>query len=176
MKTNTSINSTPFNTVRLTNLGRKIASFLAVLAFFGMSGRATLAQSPFLPKGAGSISVSGTALSRFSFTGTEAHLGQYRSYGEMQVRYNRDNSETAGSGIIVFEAANGDKLVGAVTLQTGANGAGEMTLSWRDSVRFSDGTVVSSSGSFSKSKPATETVPAKTKKTVVIAIIAILIG
>jgi hypothetical protein len=59
-----------------------------------------------------------------------------------------------GQGVAVIEAANGDLLVGVVTWQIDANGNGQTAFSWRDSVEFSDGTVVFTTGRFVKSRPA----------------------
>jgi hypothetical protein len=56
--------------------------------------------------------------------------------------------------VTVIEAANGDLIVGIVTWQIDADGNGEIAFSWRDSVEFSDGTVVSSTGRFTKLRPA----------------------
>jgi hypothetical protein len=69
-------------------------------------------------------------------------------------------------GVAVLAAADGDLIVGVVSCQVDASGAGQMHFSWRDSVEFSDGTVVSNTGRFQRKRPPG----------VVIAIIAILIG
>jgi len=68
-----------------------------------------------------------------------------------------------------MKAANGDLLVGVVEMAAGADTVGGMHFSWRDSVKFSDGTVVSSTGRFADPK-------GRPPGLVVIAIIAVLIG
>jgi hypothetical protein len=176
MNTKVSLNITLFATVRAISCFRAMGTTVALMALFGMSTGKTLAQSPFAPKGQGTISLSPQNAAPFAFSGTELHLGQYRSYGEMQIRSNNGAGALEGVGIVVFEAANGDRLVGQVTMQTGANNVGQMTFAWRDFVVFSNGTIVSSSGSFEKTKPSGTTVPVKTHGVVIIAIIAILIG
>ena len=58
---------------------------------------------------------------------------------------------------MVLTAANGDRLVGVVTWDIGAEQNESHTthihFSWRDSVTFSDGTVVSNSGRFVDNRP-----------------------
>jgi hypothetical protein len=74
-------------------------------------------------------------------------------------------------GVAVFKAANGDLLIGAVTWEVLA-GSGDFRtthihFSWRDSMEFSDGTVVFNTGHFVRARPP---------GLVVVAIISILIG
>ena len=88
----------------------------------------------------------------------------------------RADGPQAGTGVAVFETANGDRLVGVATLQTDAGGNGQIAFSWRDSVRFSNGTVVASTGQFARSRPSGAVSPIKTHLLVTVAIIAILIG
>ena len=76
-----------------------------------------------------------------------------------------------GEGVAVFEAANGDLLVGILTWNVdpavGDFSVGRMHFSWRDSVQLSDGTIISSSGRFVGDRPP---------GLVVISIIGILVG
>jgi hypothetical protein len=73
--------------------------------------------------------------------------------------------------VAVFDTANGDVLVGVVTWEVdpadGDFATSRVHFSWRDSVEFGDGTIVSSTGRFLHDRPP---------GLVVIAIIAILIG
>ena len=50
-------------------------------------------------------------------------------------------------------SANGDLLVGVATCTLNDDGTGELAFSWRDSVEFSDGSVVSSTGRFMRTRP-----------------------
>jgi hypothetical protein len=94
--------------------------------------------------------------SPFVLTGTAQHFGRFLCYGELE----------DGAGVAVLMAANGDLIVGVVTGEVDERGLGELHFSWRDSVEFSDGTVVRNTGRFARNRPPG----------VVIAIIAILIG
>ena len=84
-----------------------------------------------------------------------------------------DPGSLIGDGVVVFEAANGDQLVGAVSwdVDPAIDGDSQASLhfSWRDSVKFDDGTVVHSTGRFASAD-------GRPPGLVVIAIIAILIG
>jgi hypothetical protein len=85
------------------------------------------------------------------------------------------NDRFLGHGCLVFTVANGDLLVGVVEWDADAAVEAEsddlrtshIHFSWRDSVEFKGGTVISSTGHFAKSRPP---------GLVVIAIIAVLIG
>ena len=156
--------------------GQYLATMLVLLALFGVSARAAFAESPVKLKGEGAISLATQGPSPFFLSGTASHLGDYKCRGEMQLLTDKETGSQEGAGIAVFEAANGDRLVGVVTLQTDANGDGEIAFSWRDSVQFSDGTIVSSSGRFANSRPPGADSKVKTKKQPIIVIIAILIG
>ena len=73
-----------------------------------------------------------------------------------------------GTGVVVFQAADGDILVGNVAWEVAAGDefrASRIHFSWRDSVQFDDGTVVANTGRFVDDRPP---------GLVVIAIIAIL--
>jgi len=72
-----------------------------------------------------------------------------------------------GRRVAAFEAANGDVLVGLTTWEVDDSELGGLHFSWRDSVTFSDGTIVDSTGRFAASRPP---------GLVVIAIIAVFIG
>jgi hypothetical protein len=62
-----------------------------------------------------------------------------------------------GGGVVVFEAADGDLLVGAVewVIEPAIEGfrTSSIHFSWRDSVEFADGTDVASTGRFVDDRP-----------------------
>jgi len=107
----------------------------------------------------------------FTLEGNASHLGLFSAYGEADFVPGDEEDTLVGMGPVVFTAANGDTLVGIVTWDVGAADgdyrSSSMHFSWRDSVEFSDGTVVESTGRFITDRPP---------GLVVIAIIAILIG
>lgn len=119
----------------------------------------------------GLIDFTTEGISPFVLCGTATHLGRFTGYGEVEFLPGEEEGSLLGDGVVVFEAANGDLLVGVVTWEADAEEDGLRTsrvhFSWRDSVEFSDGTIVSNTGRFVKSRPP---------GLVVIAIIAILIG
>jgi len=107
----------------------------------------------------------------FTLAGEASHLGQFTSRGEVVFTPGEEPGTLVGNGVVVLTAANGDLLVGVVTWDVGAidsdfRSAG-IHFSWRDSVTFSDNTVVNSTGRFVTERPP---------GLVVIAIIAVLIG
>lgn len=107
----------------------------------------------------------------FVLNGEASHLGEFTSYGEVQFSPGEEPGSLVGEGVAVFQAANGDLLVGIVSWGVDAGSGGFRTsrihFSRRDSVQFSDGTVVSSTGRFLDSRPP---------GLVVLAIISVLIG
>ncbi|MBO0696900.1 MAG: hypothetical protein J2P46_00765 [Zavarzinella sp.] len=156
----------------LVNGVRRVIALVAVLTLSQVFPSTVFAESPVvLKKFEGAIDLTAPGPLPFVLTGTASHLGQFTSYGEVAFVPGEDPGSLLGEGVAVFQAANGDLLVGVVTWEVDA-GAGDfrttrMHFSWRDSVEFSDGTVVSSTGHFVDSRPP---------GLVVIAIIAILIG
>ena len=162
--------------IGFTILGRNSVMMIALLAFFGLFSRAAFAESPVKLQGEGAITLSPEGPSKFAFSGTASHLGKYKCHGEISLSPDALPGSQNGSGVAVFEAANGDLLVGVVTMDTDANGDGQIKFSWRDSVQFSDGTVVSNTGRFVESRPPGAFATIHTNLLVVIAIIAILIG
>ncbi len=107
-------------------------------------------------------------LSRFSMRGIASHLGRFHAIGEFVTPTN-PNEAFEATGVAAFRAANGDLLVGTVGIEADAEQLGNLTFHWRDSVQFSDGTIVDSSGRFANAED-------RPPGLVVIAIIAILIG
>ena len=115
----------------------------------------------------GRIDYAPNDVTTFTLEGTASHLGNFTAHGEIILEPGEEDDSFVGEGVVVFETANGDLLVGVTTWDVGGDELGGMHFSWRDSVTLSDGTVVSSTGRFLHDRPP---------GLVVIAIIAILIG
>jgi hypothetical protein len=148
----------------------KVVLFV-LLIVFGTTPRAVLAKSPVkLKKFVGAIDVTAGGVTPFTLSGTGSHLGKYTCYGEVEFLPGEEEGSLVGEGVAVFEAANGDLLVGAVSWDVDAGGdfrTSHIHFSWSDFVELSDGTIVPSTGRFVDDRPP---------GLVVIAIIAILIG
>jgi hypothetical protein len=147
-------------------------SLLALLTVFATTPQVALSKSPVKMKNfTGSIDLEAEGITPFTLQGTASHLGRFAAHGEIEFLPGEDAGSLVGEGVAVFEAANGDLLVAAVTWDVDAAEDGRATsaihFSWRDSVEFSDGTIVASTGRFVDDRPP---------GLVVIAIIAILIG
>jgi hypothetical protein len=143
-----------------------------LLTFFQVIPAGAFAQSPVKLKNfEGTIDFSTERTSSFTLEGTASHLGQFTAYGEVEFLPGEEEGSYVGDGVVVFEAANGDLLVGVVNWEVDAEDGDFRTshihFSWRDAVEFSDGTIVSNTGRFVDDRPP---------GLVVIAIIAILIG
>ena len=151
---------------------RRTIAAVVVVAFFARATAPAHGKSPVkLKKWQGEIeSVQPGGPREFTLEGNASHLGRFTAYGDIEFVPEADGSLT-GLGVVVFEAANGDLLVGEVMwdiLATGGNlRTSHIHFSWRDAVEFSDGLVVHNTGRFVKSRPP---------GLVVIAIIAVLIG
>jgi len=109
----------------------------------------------------------------FTLQGTEPHIGDYTARGEATFRPGDLEGTLIGEGVAVFETTDGDLLAGVLTWEAdgeeGGERASEMRFSWRDSVEFSDGTVVQSTGRFADAED-------RPPGLVVIAIIGIVVG
>ena len=132
---------------------RHAVALLTALAFVGLSADAAYGQSAVKLKGAGAIDLSTESTPTFAFSGTASHLGRYTCHGEIELHPGEKKGSMLGVGVADFEAANGDLLVGVVTCELDADGTGLLRFSWRDSVEFSDGTIVPSTGRFVDSRP-----------------------
>jgi hypothetical protein len=122
-----------------------------------------------LQKWSGDVDITASGPVPFTLAGQASHLGKFTAEGEVTFTPESDGS-LVGEGVVVFTAANGDLLVGVVDWEVAAGGNMRNTslgFHWQDSVEFSDGTMVHSTGRFVKDRPP---------GLVVIAIIAILIG
>ena len=158
--------------------GQRLALLLAFVIMLFLAAPVAKAQSKSDLKGLGTVQFSISGVSKFEVTGTESHLNQFTSKGELHFTPgSKPDGALNGSGVIVMHAANGDQLVGTVLLITDASGNGNIGFAWRDSVRLNDGTTAYSTGQFHKSLPDNMLKIVKAKHgLVVIAIIAILIG
>jgi hypothetical protein len=121
----------------------------------------------------GTVEFSPDKTTPFTLRGTEPHIGDYTARGEVTFRADEAEGTLIGEGVAVFESPEGDLLVAAVTWDVAAeedgNRASDLRFSWRDSVEFSDGTLVESTGRFADAED-------RPPGLVVIAIIAVLIG
>ena len=147
---------------------RRVFTLVLIAAFAVHTSLPARAQSPVkLQNWEGSIDYAPDGVSTFNLSGTSSHLGNFDAYGEIILTPTDEDGSLEGEGVVVFEAANGDLLVGVTTWDVGGDTLGGMHFSWRDAVTLSDGTVIASTGRFAHERPP---------GLVVIAIIAILIG
>ena len=149
---------------------------IALLAVVTICPQSALATPVVKLTGEGFLELSNDGSSPFVLEGTASHLGKYVCSGEVDFSPGAEADSLDGEGVAVIRAANGDLIVGIVTWQVDANGDGQIGFSWRDSVQFSDGTVVSSTGRFIKSRPAGAVSKVRSIKDGTSNIIAILIG
>src|SRR5262245_4763328 len=102
-------------------------------------------------KGSGTLT-DGDGATVFRLTGTASHLGKFACYGEIDFEPGAEGS-LDGVGVVAFQAANGDMLVGEIAWHINADGAGQAAFRWRDTVTFDDGTTAESTGRFTESRP-----------------------
>lgn len=156
---------------RLIHHGPVKVVLLALATLFGTTPRPVAAESPVKMKNfLGTIDPTAGSVTPFTLSGTASHLGSFNAHGEVEFGPGEEPGSLLGSGVVVFEAANGDLLVGAVAWEIDAGDdfrTSHIHFSWLDSVQFADGTVVTNTGRFVDDRPP---------GLVVIAIIAILIG
>jgi hypothetical protein len=157
--------------IRMRNVNkpmRRMITLILIAAFGVRTAIPARAVSPVkLQNWEGTIDYSPDGVTTFTLEGTASHLGRFEAYGEIELTPGDEEGSLEGQGVVVFESANGDLLVGITTWDVGSNTVGGMHFSWRDKVALSDGTIVSSTGRFAHDRPP---------GLVVIAIIAILIG
>jgi len=149
---------------------------LAILTAAGIFAESTSAAPVVKLSGEGSIELQTDGPSPFILQGNASHFGKYTCYGEVEFSPGPQAGSLVGEGPAVIRAANGDLIVGIVTWQVDANGNGQTAFHWSDSVQFSDGAVVSSTGRFTTSRPAGAISKLKTITDGTSNIIAILIG
>ena len=147
------------------------SALLAVVTLLGTTPRPASAEAPVkMRKFIGAIDLTTGGVTPFTLTGTASHLGEFRAYGEVEFLPGEEEGSLVGLGVVVFEAANGDLLVGKVAWEVEAGGdfrTSRIHFSWRDFVQFEDGTVVTNTGRFVDDRPP---------GLVVIALISILAG
>jgi hypothetical protein len=151
---------------------RRMVAIVLVFALATGAASPASAQAPVKMKNfTGSVDVSATGPTPVVLEGTASHLGRFTARGEVEFTPTGVLGMLRGIGVIVFEAANGDLLVGTVTWDVGSEVRGERTADlhfrWQDDVTFADGTTVANTGRFVTSRPP---------GLVVIAIIAVLIA
>lgn len=139
---------------------RDVGLFIAVLCVFPVYPPAVFAdKSPVkMVKLEGAIDRTGEGpMHPFALSGIASHLGKFTAVGEVAFVPGQQHHSETGTGVVVFEAANGDQLVGVVTwgISPSENDIHDthVHFSWRDSVTFSDGTVAHSTGHFVKNRP-----------------------
>jgi hypothetical protein len=155
---------------------RTLLVVIAILTAAGIFTESTSAAPVVKLSGEGSIELSTDGPSPFVLQGNASHLGKYMCYGEVELLPGAEAGALEGQGPAVIQAANGDLIVGIVTWQIDADGNGQTSFSWRDSVEFSDGAVVSSTGRFTSSRPAGAVSKVRTISDGTSNIIAVLIG
>ena len=155
------------------NFSRLALVMLVTLTTTGMTSADPIVKLT----GKGSIELMTEGASNFFLQGNASHLGKYICYGEVVLSYQEDGT-LKGNGVAVIQAANGDLIVGIMTLQIESDGIGQIAFSWRESVQFSDSekTVVFNTGRFIKSRPAGAVSRMKAISDGTSNIIAILIG
>ena len=122
--------------------------------------------------------------SPYALAGIASHLGKFRASGEVEFGPGEEEGSMIGTGPVVFLAANGDRLVGVATWTVDPSedsfSVAHVHFGWRDSVGFSDGTVVASTGHFIRDRPPGLVVVVSTqeqiRENVVTLIIRIIFG
>lgn len=93
----------------------------------------------------------------FALSGVASHLGKFTGVGEVTFVPGPQPDTELGSGVVVFSAANGEKLVGVVSWELSASESDthetSIRFAWRDYVTFVDGSVVSNTGRFVTNRP-----------------------
>src|SRR5262245_22862735 len=142
---------------RLMNPSPLKSTVLALVTLLGTTPNPVRAESPIkLNNFIGEIDLTAGGVTPFTLTGTASHLGRFTAYGEVVFVPGEEPGSLEGQGVVVFEAANGDLLVGNVSWQVAAGNEfrdSRIYFAWRDSVQFSDETVVSSTGGFVEDQP-----------------------
>jgi hypothetical protein len=130
-----------------------------VLTAMWLAPATALAQSPIqvsrLNGQLASVVPGGPAA--FVLEGEGTRLGRFTAAGEVTFTAGTTPHTLQGQGVVVFRAANEDRLVGTVTWLVGAPGpqgrGSSVSFRWQSAVTFSDGTVVTTSGGFVENQP-----------------------
>lgn len=156
---------------------KRLALFLiAVLTATGIFPGVTAARPVVKLGGNGFVALSTDGPSSFLLQGNGSHLGRYTCAGEVEFFPGETRGTWEGEGVVAIQSANGDLLVGVASWQLDADGNGTIAFSWRDSVQFSNGLVVNTTGRFIQSRPAGTVTRVKSISDGTSNIIAILIG
>src|SRR5687768_126684 len=110
---------------RFLSRGRKVIAMVALAAFVCAATPAQAKSPVKLQKWQGQLGVADDGITPFSLEGTASHLGQFVAHGEVEFLPAGDDGALVGDGVVVFEAANGDLLVGVVEWDVDATGDGE---------------------------------------------------
>ena len=92
--------------------GRKMVTIAVLLMFLTRLATPALAAKSAvkLNKWAGAIDFQETGPSPFTLAGTASHLGKFTAEGEITLTPGEEEGSFVGTGVVVFTAANGDKL------------------------------------------------------------------
>lgn len=161
---------------RLKTFSRLVSIMIAILGATALYPESALAAPVVKLTGEGFLELSTDGPSPFVLEGTASHLGRYTCIGEVDFSPGTEAGTLEGEGVAAIRAVNGDLIVGVVSWEVDADGNGHIAFSWRDSIQFSDGTVVSSTGRFVKSRPAGAVSRTRSISDGTSNIIAILIG
>src|SRR5262249_47823741 len=95
---------------------RQSVTLIALLAFFQALPAAAFAKSPVKLKNfQGTIDLSTEGTTPFTLEGTASHLGRFTAFGEVEFVPGEEEGTLVGEGAVVFQAADGDRLVGVVS-------------------------------------------------------------
>jgi hypothetical protein len=119
---------------------------------------AAFAKSPVkMTKLEGMVDVAVDAPFPYVLEGIASHLGKYQAYGEVTFLPGEEEGSMIGMGPVVFQAANGDLLVGMAswTIDPATDGVSNSHIhfAWQESVEFSDGTCIANTGRFVDNRP-----------------------
>lgn len=90
---------------------------------------------------------------QLALTGVTDDFGRYVASGELTYAGGDQEGAQSGTGVAVVRAEDGDMIVADLTAEPQADGSTAFTFHWRDSVTFSDGTVVATDGRFVQTRP-----------------------
>src|SRR5262249_33140435 len=80
--------------------------------------------------------------------GTATHLGEWTSSGEIRFEAGPRPGSLVGTGVVAFQAANGERLVASLTVEAASDGVATYRLRWRESITLTDRTRVGATGRF----------------------------
>lgn len=136
----------------------QFAALVLCLVVVGAGSAATVrAESPVKLRKSIIMCDPSLPLSPLTIEGNASHLGKFTAEGEISFRPSETENLLIGEGVVVFTAANGDLIVGVITLEIApfVNNEADVHIhiAWRDFVKFADGSVVPNTGRFVRSRP-----------------------